>query len=71
MTAYPLQKLLEGRCLNEVARQLAARYGTDERTELRQLIRIRMGHTKSLRLATADRIVIGLGLHPAQLWPDW
>ena len=71
MTAYPLQKLLEGRCLNQTARQLAARYGTDERSEHRQLIRIRMGHTKSVRPDTADHIAIGLGIHPALLWPDW
>ena len=71
MTAYPLQKLLEGRCLNETARQLAARYGTDEKSELRHLIRIRQGHTTNVGVGTADRIAIGLGVHPAQLWPDW
>ena len=45
--------------------QLIRTGGVDARLLERALVRT------SLRLDTADRVAVALGLHPSQLWPDW
>lgn len=69
--SQPLQRILEERNIRVAARQIAARFGTDECSEARQLMRIKSGKSPSVTERTADRLAIGLGFHPCQIWPEW
>ena len=67
LPAAPAQRLL---------RQQAARQAGDL-SALAQVLRLdrstlyRVLGRERLRYDTADRIAVGLGRHPSELWPEW
>jgi hypothetical protein len=60
---YPLTPLLE--CTSISARALAAAAGMDP-AHVRRLVA--RGEVNEWQ---ADRLAIGVGLHPAIIWPEW
>ncbi len=69
--AEPLWQFLSSRSITSVAREIAARYGTNELSEARQLMRLNRKTTRYLTNRAADRFAIGIGQHPSQIWLEW
>lgn len=67
----PLRRFLSGRSINSVARQMSARFGTNEQSEACQLWRLTAQKTKLMSHRAADRFAVGMGLHPSQIWAEW
>lgn len=53
-----------------LGRLLADRVGGSPESWVRQLERLKSGKTTYLYASFADKLSIGLGLHPGEIWPD-
>ena len=57
--------------VNALACRIALRFGDDERRWERMLARVLNGQQLILTELSADRLALGLGLHPSMIWSDW
>jgi hypothetical protein len=71
LSADPVKQALDDRCIKELSRRLAERFGTNASSECRHLERIHTGNTRFLQERTAERIAAAMGYHLLELWPDW
>jgi hypothetical protein len=71
LAAEPIKAALEDVNLSAFSRYLAARFGTNQASEIRQLQRIRNGDVARLQEATADKVAVGLRRHLLDFYPSW
>lgn len=69
--AEPLAAILKHVNTRRLAFRLQARFGTPFLSEVHLIRRIKTGEQPTVTEDVADRLAVGLGLHPAIIWPDW